>query len=284
MLSLGEDILITLLVSGGALAFTLVLNRLWPAQRRRMHEEQVGWQLNILGTTYAVILGFMLYTEWSNFTAAKLNVDLEANALRNVFRLASGLPAPQAAQLEAQARAYVAAALTKDWPDMWAGRLPEATHAINQSMWRTLMSLQGLSTAETLAADHALSELSALTQHRRTRLLHSSSQLPTIFWWLLLVGGFLTIVAVSMFGSLNLRVHTFQVGSLTLLVTRKRGGARFGRAVRRRSSPGSGAKGGAQRRAPGRRSRPLGGSADSARRSRRASSRARARSSAGRRA
>jgi hypothetical protein len=219
MLSLGEDILITLLVSGGALAFTLVLNRLWPAQRRRMHEEQVGWQLNILGTTYAVILGFMLYTEWSNFTAAKLNVDLEANALRNVFRLAGGLPAPQAAQLEAQARAYVAAALTKDWPDMWAGRLPEATHAINQSMWRTLMSLQGLSTAETLAADHALSELSALTQHRRTRLLHSSSQLPTIFWWLLLVGGFLTIVAVSMFGSLNLRIHTFQVGSLTLLVT-----------------------------------------------------------------
>jgi Protein of unknown function (DUF4239) len=219
MLSLGQDVLILLLVTGAALAFTLTLNRLWPVHRRRMHEEQVGWQLNILGTTYAVILGFMLYTEWSDFTAAKRNVDMEANALRNLFRLAEGLPAPQAAQLEAQARAYVQAALTQDWPQMCAGQLPEATHTINQSMWRTLMSPKELSTVEALAADHALSELSALTQHRRTRLLHSSSQLPVIFWWLLLVGGFLTIVAVSMFGSLNLRIHFFQVGSLTLLVT-----------------------------------------------------------------
>lgn len=219
MLSLAQDILITLLVTGGALAFTLALNRLWPVRRRRMHEEQVGWQLNVLGTTYAVILGFMLYTEWTNFTAAKLNVDMEANALRNVFLLASGLPAPQAAQLEAQARAYADAALNKDWPDMWAGRLPEATHTINQSMWRTLMTLEAPSPVEALAADHALTQLSVLTQHRRTRLLHSSSQLPAIFWWLLIVGGFLTIVAVSMFGSQNLRIHIFQVGSLTLLVT-----------------------------------------------------------------
>ena len=219
MLSLAQDVLITLLVTGGALGFTMVLNRLWPVQRRRMHEEQVGWQLNVLGTTYAVILGFMLYTEWTNFTAAKLNVDLEANALRNVFQLASGLPAPQAAQLEAQARAYVDAALTRDWPDMWAGRPPEATHTINQSMWRTLMALGSLTPAQALVTDHALTQLSALTLHRRTRLLHSASQLPAIFWWLLLVGGFLTIVAVAMFGSQNLRIHTFQVGSLTLLVT-----------------------------------------------------------------
>src|SRR5579862_7105056 len=219
MLSLAQDVIIVLLVTGGALGFTLTLNHLWPVHRRRMHEEQIGWQLNILGTTYAVILGFMLYTEWSNFTAAKLNVDMEANALRNVFRLAEGLPAPQATQLEALSRAYVAAALTKDWPEMSAGEVPETTYDINQSMWRTLMSLKSLGTAEALAADHALSELSALTQHRRTRLLHSSSQLPAIFWCLLLVGGFLTIVAVSMFGSLNLRVHIFQVGSLTLLVT-----------------------------------------------------------------
>jgi len=81
------------------------------------------------------------------------------------------------------------------------------------------MSLDSLTPMQSLSADHALSELSALTKHRRTRLLHSSSQLPPIFWWLLLVGGFLTIVAVAMFGSMNLRVHTFQVGSLTLLVT-----------------------------------------------------------------
>src|SRR5262249_34639341 len=188
MLSLVQDVLIVLLVTGGALGFPLPLNRLWPVHRRRMHEEQVGWQLNILGTTYAVILGFMLYTEWSNFTAAELNVEREANAVRNVFRLAEGLPAPQAAQLEGQARAYVQAAPPQDGPKRAAGKRPEATHTITQSMGRTLMSLKSLGAVEALAADHALNELSDLPQHRRTRLLHSSSQLPLIFWWLLLVG------------------------------------------------------------------------------------------------
>ena len=219
MLSLGQDVLITLLVTGAALGFTLALNRLWPARQRRAHDEQVGWQLNILGTTYAVILGFMLYTEWSNFNAAKLNVDMEANALRNVFRLSEGLPASEGAALAAQSRAYVDAVLAQDWPQMDKGLLPEATHVVNQAMWRTLMSIKSPSPAEAIATDHALSELSALTQHRRTRLLHSSSQLPMIFWWLLLVGGFLTILAVTMFGSLYPRIHVFQVGSLTLLLT-----------------------------------------------------------------
>jgi hypothetical protein len=40
-----------------------------------------------------------------------------------------------------------------------------------------------------------------------------------IFWWVLLVGGMLTIASVAMFGSRNPRVHVFQVCSLTLLIT-----------------------------------------------------------------
>jgi hypothetical protein len=55
--------------------------------------------------------------------------------------------------------------------------------------------------------------------HRRTRLLQSTYRLPAIFWCVLLVGGVLTVISVSMFGSANRRVHTLQVMSLTLLVT-----------------------------------------------------------------
>ena len=55
--------------------------------------------------------------------------------------------------------------------------------------------------------------------HRRTRLLQSTYSLPAIFWCVLLVGGALTVISVSMFGSANRRVHTLQVVSLTLLVT-----------------------------------------------------------------
>jgi hypothetical protein len=161
----------------------------------------------------------MFYTEWTNFSAVKLNVELEASALRNVFRLAEGLPAPARAQLEEEARTYAAAVVEDDWPMLSRGQTPELSHLINRSMWRTLMSVRQGSAAEITALDHALTELSSLTQYRRTRLLQAGTRLPGIFWCVLLVGGALTVASVAMFGSRNPRLHAFQVFSLTLLIT-----------------------------------------------------------------
>jgi Protein of unknown function (DUF4239) len=219
MLSLTQNVVIFILAMTASLLFMVALNRYWPVARRYTNNDLIGWQLSVLGTTYAVILGFMLYTEWTGFRDAELNVDLEASAVRNLYRLAEGLPAQQRAQLEQQTRAYADAVVRQDWPAMEIGRLPEESHEVNESMWRTLMSIKSSSTSEATAADHALSELTTLTKHRRTRLLQSASELPSIFWCVLLSGAVLTIISVSMFGSGNPRLHTIQVMSITLLVT-----------------------------------------------------------------
>ncbi|MBS0378504.1 MAG: DUF4239 domain-containing protein [Proteobacteria bacterium] len=219
MLSLGENILIGFVVMAGALLFMALVNRLWPARDRYAQEDLIGWQLNILATTHAVILGFMLYTEWTTFTAIKENVEHEAGALRNLFRIAHGLPAPAAAELDHEVRAYASAVINDDWPLLARGRTPELTHVINESMWSTLAGVTGGSAAQMVALDHAYSELSSMTQSRRTRLLQADTRLPGIFWCVLLVGGVLTVASVAMFGSRNARLHVFQVFSLTLLIT-----------------------------------------------------------------
>jgi hypothetical protein len=219
MLTRTENILIVIVMMVGSMLFMTVLNRIWPREKRREHNDLIGWQLGILGTTYAVILGFMLYTVWTAFGEAGTNVNLEANALRNVYRLAEGLPHDQRVMLEQQARAYADAVVERDWPEMARDRIPEESHRINQAMWRTLMSVKVATPSEITAEDHALYELSALTEHRRTRLLQSTYQLPTIFWCVLLVGGAVTIISASMFGSINARLHSLQVFCFTLLIT-----------------------------------------------------------------
>jgi hypothetical protein len=218
MLTLTQNILILIFAMVGSLLFMVGLNRIWPVGKRHTQNDLVGWQLSVLGTTYAVTLGFMLYTDWTNFNTAYLNVEMEANALRNVYRIAQGLPQQQE-RIESLAIDYADAVIAHDWPDMAQGRLPEVSHHINEDMWKTLMSIKVTAPSELMAQDHALSELSQLTLHRRTRLLQSTYQLPTIFWAVLLTGGVLTVLSVSMFGSANQRVHTLQVFSLTLLVT-----------------------------------------------------------------
>src|ERR1700722_11307100 len=105
MLTLTENIVILIVTVTGSMLFMVLLDRVWPRDQRRIHNDLVGWQLNVLGTTYAVILGFMLYTGWTNFTAADLNVELEANSLRNIYRLAEGLP-QQRAEIQSLTHAY----------------------------------------------------------------------------------------------------------------------------------------------------------------------------------
>jgi Protein of unknown function (DUF4239) len=219
MLTRTENILILISVMIGAMLFMAVLNRIWPQEKRREHNDLIGWQLGILGTTYAVILGFMLYTVWTTFCDAELNADLEANALRNVYRLAEGLPPPQRALLEKQSRAYADAVLNEDWPAMAQNRIPDESHVVNQAMWRTLMSVKTATQSEITAEDHALFELASLTEHRRTRLLQSAYRLPTIFWCVLIVGGAVTIISASMFGSINVKLHSLQVFCFSLLIT-----------------------------------------------------------------
>jgi hypothetical protein len=219
MLTLTQNILILVFMMSGSMLFMAALNRIWPREQRQVHNDLIGWQLNILGTTYAVILGFMLYTVWTDFGAANLNVDLEASALRNIYRLGEGLPDPQRIQFQSQARAYAQAVIDQDWPEMARGVTPEESHQINQAMWKTLMSVRVATPSEVVAEDHAISELSTLTEHRRTRLLQSKYHLPTIFWGVLLIGGFLTIASASMFGSGNARLHALQVFAFTLLIT-----------------------------------------------------------------
>src|ERR1700761_333909 len=142
MLNFPENIIIFIVTMAGSMFFMAVLNRIWPRELRKIHNELIGWQLNIIGTTYAVILGFMLYTVWTDFVAANLNVDLEASALRNIYRLADGLPSQQRTQLEQQARSYAVAVINQDWPAMANDQTPEESHEINQAMWKTLMSVK----------------------------------------------------------------------------------------------------------------------------------------------
>ena len=219
MLNMWEDIIVVVLIVICSLLFKMVVDRLWTKDLRRNHNDLIGWQLSILGTTYAVIVGFMLYTVWTNFGLAEVNADSEANALVNVYRLADGLPASQREQLKETARQYADVVLNQDWPQMdraYEGAL--ASHDANRKLWQILMSVRAASPTELTAEDHALYELSALAEHRQIRQLQSVSRLPGVLWFVLICGGALTIMSSCMFGSESSWLHGLQVFAFSLLL------------------------------------------------------------------
>jgi hypothetical protein len=218
MLSLAENGLMVVAVVGLSVILFVVMDKVWPWDKRHQHNDVTGWQLGILGTTYAVILGFMLYAVWTDFDTATQNVEMEANSLTNLYRLADGLPDGSRVELQKLAREYAVKVIENDWPEMERGGRPMESVGLASRMQHVLVSVPEGSKSAGLAQDHAMTELSAMTTCRRTRLLENALSLPTVLWFVLIVGGVLTIVSSCMFGSQNRFMHGVQVAFFSLMV------------------------------------------------------------------
>jgi hypothetical protein len=218
MLSLTENVVAVLGMVGISVALFVVLDRIWSWDKRTQHNDVTGWQLGILGTTYAVILGFMLYAVWTDFDTATQNVEMEANSLTNLYRLAEGLPDASRIELQKLAREYAQRVIQNDWPEMDQGRAPVESVGLASKMQRVLISVPEASRTAGIAQDHAMTELSAMTTCRRTRLLENALSLPTVLWFVLIVGGILTVVSSCMFGSQNRFLHGVQVVFFSLMI------------------------------------------------------------------
>jgi hypothetical protein len=92
MVTVTQNVVVVASTVIGSLLYMVGLNRVWPWEKRHPYNDIIGWRLGVLGTTFAVILGFMLYTVWSNLAEADLNVDRDANAAIDVYQLANGMP------------------------------------------------------------------------------------------------------------------------------------------------------------------------------------------------
>jgi hypothetical protein len=219
MLDTFQDLFILVASTAGSLLFMWVLNRIWPREKRREHNDQIGWQLTALGTTYAVILGFMLFAVWSTFGAADLNVDEEADALVDIYRAAGGLPEPQRSQVRQLAQAYADVVLNQEWPQMGRGEVPNESRDLNGKMWDATTSIKSATATEQVVQAEVLTQVAALTKHRRTRILQSTDRLPSVLWAVLIVGGILSVASACLFGSANETLHSLQVFAFSLLIT-----------------------------------------------------------------
>lgn len=211
-------IVIMLAAVGFAVGLLVVLRRLWPSDSRRPFNDLIGWQISVLGTTYAVIIGFMLYAVWTNFELADSNAENEANSLINLVRLSDGLPSGERLRIHTLGKQYVDLMLAKEWAEMADRRLDPAAQQLMSGFWSALDTAEVSSVREQITLDHALSELAQMAEYRRLRELQVNAYLPDILWLVLILGGLMTILSACLFATSNFHLHLIQLIMLTLMI------------------------------------------------------------------
>ncbi|MBB5344195.1 bestrophin-like domain [Tunturibacter empetritectus] len=217
MLSYEQSSLMVVLAMLVSVAMVLVLNRAWPIPNRKLINDVTGWQLGILGTTYGVILGFMLYTVWIDFRAAEVNAAQEASSLLTVTRVASALPAAEREAFRALGLKYADAVVHQEWPAMQRQEESRAGEMIEVEMWKLLAAVKDDAGAAN-SVDHLTRVLSELSERRSLREEQLRVRLPVVLWILLLAGGGATVGSSCLLGNDNKWLHYCQVLALTFVV------------------------------------------------------------------
>ena len=203
-----------------AWASIFLVNRLWPMEMRKPCNEVIGWQLTVLGTTYAVILGFMIYNVWTEFRTTSVDVSNEATAVLEVFRTADILPQSATAQAQELARDYAQQAIQIEWPNMAtyrSSRLPKDGMTSISALWDVVREAKMQSPANT-GFDQFTGALITLEKERNTREEQYRSHMPFGLWILLLAGGVLVIGSSCFLGHDKGWLHYTQVLALTFTI------------------------------------------------------------------
>lgn len=218
MLSYGQSAFAIVLSLVAAMLLVAVLNRLWPVKNRKILNDVNAWQMGVLGTTYGVILGFMLFTVWTDFRAAEIDVALETASLLNVHHIAAGLPLPQRQRMRELTMQYADAAVNEEWPAMQMQRESHAGEEVLRQMWQVLTTVQPQTSAEISSIDHLSTAMSNLGERRRMRDEQHENRLPKVLWVLLIVGGVATVVSSCLLGNDKKWLHYGQVLALSFVV------------------------------------------------------------------
>jgi hypothetical protein len=89
---------------------------------------------------------------------------------------------------------------------------------IVEELWTATANTEIRTPSQQTSLDHAITELSAMTEHRRLRLTQAITGIPGILWSVLIAGAVVTILSSCLFGSVDLKLHFIQVFMLSLLL------------------------------------------------------------------
>lgn len=202
------------LAVGGAL---LVRRAVRPEVLAR-HNDVAGFIYAVLGVVYAVLLGFTAIIVWEQFRRAQEGVELEANALVDLYRDSRVFPAEVRDGIEARLRDYTRLVVESEWPSMATGSSDPKTWDAYNLLWRTYHEFVPQDEHQRTWYEYSVQHLNELGDRRRSRLLALDAGVPSIMWGVLLGAGVITIAFTFLFGTPNARAHGLMTAALALTI------------------------------------------------------------------
>jgi len=191
----------------GTILLELAVRSFVSAGLRRQHNDIAAAIFSIIGVTYAVLLAFVAMLAWDGFNKAKAASHSEAVLALDVIEAAEGLAEPAKANLLDGMKRYTRAVIAIEWPAQAEGHVVRAGDRFLDDAQRLVVALKPATEADTNLHALLLQSLTRLRDARQEQLLAAETTVPRIVWFVLIVGGAITIAFGSFLGAPSVVMH-----------------------------------------------------------------------------
>jgi hypothetical protein len=195
---------------------------LGPKMRRCLHADRpandvIGYTLSSFSVLYGILLGLLAVESYQNYTAANDVVSKEASTISALYRDFGGYPPPHQSELQDGLRSYVSEVVEKSWPMQRRGLLPTGEARWVTALFNKMVRFNPAEKSQEMLHAEALRQFNNFVEARRVRLNNIGMGIPSILWWVVLMGAIVHIVLILML-DIRPNVHMMLGGLLSFYI------------------------------------------------------------------
>jgi len=199
-----------LLVLSAVWVFTIggvLIARPWVMSWKRSENETVGYMLSIAGVAYAVLLAMIAVGAWNSSSTVDIAIQQEANALAGVYRGVDGFRPEARDHFQQLVRDYVDFVVRDEWPALARNARSPRTELASQTLSEEIVTYQPQTPEEQALKPDVIEHVDQFQDARRLRLLEGSHGLGPITWFVVVIGGIMTLMFTFFFRVEQRSVH-----------------------------------------------------------------------------
>ena len=181
----------------------VIVRRCIPIKKLRLHNDVAGFIFTTIGVIYGVILAFLVVVVWQDFDKSGSNAATEANCIADVYRDSEALSPRFRVETRQALDRYTSAIINVEWPLLAKGESSPEVEAISKNLWEMYVAYHPGTDTERVFFEESVKKLNEAGELRRLRILASGEGLHPILWFVLIVGGLITLMTPIFFGTEN---------------------------------------------------------------------------------
>jgi hypothetical protein len=157
------------------------------------HNEVAGYLFAAVGVAYTVVLAFVVVSVHDQYQESNSAATKESAVLVSLYRDSMALPEPAQPEIQDAIRSYIDTVEKDEWPAMARGEHSERARDAFDRIEHTFRRVEPQTTKQQIVYAESLRRLNDVSDLRSARTIESSSGLPGLLYFVLLVGAMMLV-------------------------------------------------------------------------------------------